>query len=593
MAIIENRATEAGDVIYIQANIPIIGLIALSSFLSNTTGESETQYFYKEFRYSTDGINYSAWVELTEANLTAIELTIFDTFYIQYRYTYMGTTGTDLSFNSVRLTGEFQYVDCGFAFENSIFSEFFGCSDLGVLNWCINVLEKIYKKGIIPEYIERNVNANNYNVDADYIAFWKSITCFFATLVHYGRQFETLPSNTKLLSTYLKNRGLYFCDNLSLEDLTYLKSHFYDEIRQRGTKLMITEKGINNKPIDGEILRLICKLAGEEFKFALTPDWGVGWCIGRSSPLFKGASTLNFERVGYEATDEVLDLDNYPLLNSEYIAIVTDSEINKSVMRLNLGPNTPGVSTGIMPTLKSQAFLIDNNLNYEISFKVKRPTPGVIIPALYFNLLGFTASDLDNVPSNKFFTIDNYYWLDEVVFEDLNLSDNTNYYTIKLYLLAKSTQPILGNFKYLRIGQGEHRRNNNNIYIAPQIFITNNHPTLPSNPLYLYDLKINILSTNYSLGFVNCKNLFQTWLRNNNLQYSTTQIEQIIREYMLPYNSTIIYNWLSSIDYSELSSYKLHRLWILWEELNNAFNLAETARRSSELIKYNTKFNIL
>jgi hypothetical protein len=40
MAVVENRATEIGDVIRIETDVPIIGLISLNSFVDNTEGES-------------------------------------------------------------------------------------------------------------------------------------------------------------------------------------------------------------------------------------------------------------------------------------------------------------------------------------------------------------------------------------------------------------------------------------------------------------------------------------------------------------------------------------------------------------------------
>ena len=180
MAIIENRSSEIGDVIVIKTNVPIIGLLALSGFIDSTTGEvSPTKLFYKRFRYSVDGINYSLWLDLTISNVSAVVVDPTNTFYIEYTYTREGTDPTgDIAFNYVQVDGTYQTGVCPDIFINSIFYQFFSCGDLDVLRWCVNVLEKIYEKGIVPTYIERGVNSNLNWVDRDYLDFWRTICCF-------------------------------------------------------------------------------------------------------------------------------------------------------------------------------------------------------------------------------------------------------------------------------------------------------------------------------------------------------------------------------------------------------------------------------
>jgi len=76
MAIIQNKASSVGDVILIETEVPIIGLIALTSFLDTTVGETQDKLFFKEFRFSTDGINFSVWKELTLFNSCNIKIFI-------------------------------------------------------------------------------------------------------------------------------------------------------------------------------------------------------------------------------------------------------------------------------------------------------------------------------------------------------------------------------------------------------------------------------------------------------------------------------------------------------------------------------------
>ena len=86
MAIVENIASEIGDVILIRDSVPIVGLVTLASFTDSVVNETGTKFFTKEFRYSTDGINFTTWIELTNPNIAAVNVTPTSTFVTEYRY---------------------------------------------------------------------------------------------------------------------------------------------------------------------------------------------------------------------------------------------------------------------------------------------------------------------------------------------------------------------------------------------------------------------------------------------------------------------------------------------------------------------------
>ena len=94
MAIVENKATEYGDVILIKADVPIVGLITLTSFTDTVINETASKFFKKEFRYSTDGINFGPWIALTNANVAAVNITAHTVFMVEYRYTRIGSDPT-------------------------------------------------------------------------------------------------------------------------------------------------------------------------------------------------------------------------------------------------------------------------------------------------------------------------------------------------------------------------------------------------------------------------------------------------------------------------------------------------------------------
>ena len=69
-------------------------------FTANISGETNSVYFDKEFRYSSDGILWSDYKQLTNNNLSGI--TIYDgKIYLQYRFTQVGNG--NLSINSISL----------------------------------------------------------------------------------------------------------------------------------------------------------------------------------------------------------------------------------------------------------------------------------------------------------------------------------------------------------------------------------------------------------------------------------------------------------------------------------------------------------
>ena len=208
MAVIENRVTENGDVITISTNVPVVGIVALTSFVDSTVGETGGTYFEKTFRYSNNGgITFS-----------------------EYRYKRIGTGG-DLIFNNIHLGGTLLPLTHP-VFNSMVFADFFTPDDTNVLDWALNVLEKLYKSGIIPSYIKRNQGDD----DRDFISYWFTVTHFFAILVYYARGFEHVPGSIALMREFVKGRGVYIRDNPDVEELSYVYNNYIAEIAKRAPR---------------------------------------------------------------------------------------------------------------------------------------------------------------------------------------------------------------------------------------------------------------------------------------------------------------------------------------------------------------------
>jgi hypothetical protein len=343
MAIVNNTVSEIGDILVIEVDTPILGIVLLSDFIDEVLNETGNKYFEKQFRYSLDGVNYSEWLSLTTDNIRGIEIVPTHTFKVQYTYKRVGSDGTgNLAFNFVTLNGQYIEVESGQIFNKSIFGRFFSTISIDVLNWMLNVLEKMYQPGIIPKYVIRNRNANDLWEDKDYLDFWKLITWFFAIIVTYARLFKNFDTNEILFREYLKAHDLFTSSGSSLEDLTYLLNNLYSQIRERGTNLIAIKKDeildidesdeessssdADIQRVDGELLRLINSNSLDEFIFCLCEPWKIGWNIDNSSPLYKGTNQMSNLIKSYEKSEGIVNINKYPIINNQFCSIIIENE---------------------------------------------------------------------------------------------------------------------------------------------------------------------------------------------------------------------------------------------------------------------------
>lgn len=99
---VNGTTTDAnGDAILISLQEPYENVVEVVGFTDVTEGENTGVYFKKQFRWGTDGVTYSDYVTLTNANLEALLLDPNKPFWIQYRYEQVGD-GT-LEFKSIAL----------------------------------------------------------------------------------------------------------------------------------------------------------------------------------------------------------------------------------------------------------------------------------------------------------------------------------------------------------------------------------------------------------------------------------------------------------------------------------------------------------
>jgi len=101
MAVTGSSTDANGDQLLVSLQTPYENVTEIIGFTDSITGESTSCYYNKDFRWGIDGVTYSDWVSLTDANLQTLVLNPANKFWIQYRYTQVGDC--TLTFNSIAL----------------------------------------------------------------------------------------------------------------------------------------------------------------------------------------------------------------------------------------------------------------------------------------------------------------------------------------------------------------------------------------------------------------------------------------------------------------------------------------------------------
>lgn len=538
--IINNTANEIGDVILAVTEAPIVGIISLSGFNESTENELSDRYFAREFRYSTNGIHFTDWIELTNENVSLITVASTDALFVHYRYTRMGTNNQGvLIWNSVELVGEFEELSCQNyqTLPRSIFKDIF-CYNPEHIQLCINLTKKCYESGIIPKYIERNNSENPQVDDEDYIAFWDAICCFFALVIVFAKQFEDF-TDPKLLKNFLKQRGLYFNNNTTQEQLLSLKENLNGEFFKRGTKEVYSD--------EGELTRLINKNEIDEFIIGPTLST---WIMGRNPLCWKGNSKEHYlNKIKDGNTINAGSLSTYHLFNSIYINQINDGGVVVNRVR---GLST-GLVAGFAPNLTSlsstdysKATFIDNELDYEISFYLKTNNNSDLIFSL--GCYGFDENNNVFQFKNPNDNTNTYYGF---VDQKINIIDE--YVFVRLILYNKNKNIISNSFENKNeLGYGNQLKSITNIKkILPVILFK---ASFTNTYALIKELKIRPLVNGYTSNiedidnikqgsrlkvFMNTENFYSLFLKNNSDEFNSNQVEKIIQDELLPYNSKL------------------------------------------------------
>lgn len=556
MAVVGNTVSEIGDVLFIYSQAAVAGNVTITSFVDTIQGENPNRYFTKSFRYSTDGVNYSSWMSLTNSNLSNITGNVPGLIFFEFKYQREGTDNTGiLEFQGLQLIGNIIIQICNNTVSLESIFEDLVCNDALTSATANNLLKKIYKSGILPEFIERGEGVD----DTDFVSLWSAVCFFLAYISAFMHEFDTILYKRKYLIEYMKQRNIAFCeDQIPFMDLQFLANNFYDEIRKRGTQMIYKEKGSkllddSTAPIRGEWLRLICKNHYDEFLVDVMEKHKHGWCIGQSSPMYNGTYFSRQINKTEENSADFLDLSKYDLINGDNVFITNEG--TKKIAGLIGGAGIQGfgfdLDNPISTALPEQLIIVDKEIDYEITFLIKRNIGSS--GSLRFGVTGYNRNNvlkplsfqrIDNLLTENTFLLDNTQSITKI---------ENEWYFVRAIIYAAKSQPINGPERKLNVNQGINLRFNANEDIE-KIKISLYLDSTDTNDIYkIHDFKMRPLvrgknSRHLTNGmdpyiknpqFLQGSGFILNWFRNNSNGMADWEIQNFIEDFLIPYQNRL------------------------------------------------------
>lgn len=494
---------------------------SLDSFTDTTQNEINERYFEKYFRYSqNEKVSFSNWYTLTNQILQGISLDPTLNTYIEVRYV---ATGTD---NSARLM--WKTFDLTVTLTNSIVDTFYpivftnsnqmfgdiSVNDPTLRQVVINVTAKALKY-IYPKFIIRT---------DDLKLFTETITTYFALFyVKAKKLYEYYNSSTVLLN-YLEKQGLYFSGNESLTELRVIADNLLGEYMKRGTKNTIFE-----------IKRLINYQLGDIFIFEVLKSNETGWFLDKTSPMYRGLEYVSEINQMIDKED-VQSLDNYYTSNISGLSVIADTYNgnNLNVIKISNSNNT---GIGGQPFIQNDIrnIEVDTTYNYEISFRLKQPTPSNMLKfgVQCFDSTGALLGTLNITDGN----INDYF------FADLSASHiypENDWVKVK-GIIFNENEPIRANNYTLNIQKGVYKKfpvNTKYIYPIIQTFDGNSLTV----DVRIFNIRVALLNYYPFVSFINNSRYILNLLINNSNKYTDSEVEEIISRYLIPFNSNFVLN---------------------------------------------------
>ena len=549
----DNIISNIGDVLIVRIEPKITGKISFTGYTETIENETEERSLKREFRISQDGVFWTDWATLNIDNLSSEEYFTDSYIQIEIRYTRTGTDESgDIVFKSIDFNGTRKSIQFDApTLQSSIFGNIIGTNILAKLER--NIFKKLYYRGILPDYIKRAENSS-YNEDKDFVDLFYSIARFFSILISFFRRWENFRNDEDLLREQVRGYGIYFNENdITLSELKYIAQNILSQAQQRGTEMIFKRKGV--APIDGEFIRLTRNRICDELLYEYIPIYKIGWCLGNSSPIYKGTAMAYNLNKTKENTKDFQSLSNFVLSKSGTGSYSLQNTDNKRVIRLSATSRGTGHSAiGRIDSninVGDNIYSADSQLDYEITFAFKINS-GTNLSQLTLNF-GVEGFDINKEKLNDAFsTVDGFQVSENFFDQSMDIWKIGQWYYARGIIHAYSIENVIGGKTNLGIGNDLVFNNSFVKYIIPKIeFYTK---TAQNASIDIYDYKIrplirgkNILPLkngsidSHGLGFIQGSKILYTYVRNNNNGQSEDEIIDIIERYLYPFNTVSMF----------------------------------------------------
>jgi len=447
-----------------------------------------------KFRYSVDGINWSDWILTHHNSNPNIEFdTIDGSFYID-------TAIKSLTNNTVQVLG-FRFYSYTQLFQistvqlDSTYLQKFQQAQVLRQSICANLISKIKSDKILPKFIDKT--------SADFDVFWKSIVCFFATILSYSYVFQRIILDRDLLLEYLTQFDLLNCTkNETLYNMQQYTANLLTEFGKRGTK-HIFEPG-------GEIRRILCVDNCDEFIYGIINKYNSPFSINKNSVLYKGTRQDNLLLKPLSKTG----WPNVILFGDDVVGVRDDIIViddNKNC--------SGGIGFENDAKYKIGHVIVDPLQSYEILFDIQAESEKVNIN------LGVAFYDC----------ADNQYGYKQ--FGPIKIYKEQGRQIISAIIYGYNEQIAA---QKLNTNTGQNIKFNSLLIQAlyPKICIIGD---IEPGELYIYNIQIRPLSYKRNKAFVNNSNFIDIFVKNK----SNKDIDFVQREIsnkLIPYGSNLFIN---------------------------------------------------
>lgn len=347
----------------------------------------------------------------------------------------------------------------------------------------------------------------------------------------------------------------------------------------------------DSNEIDGELLRTICFDKCDEFIFNFRQSNKLGFNIGNHSPLYRGTSNMEGCNKIWTQLISSIDYLKYPLFGNVSSTLDEIDESDSDSFQLDdfdyvLKTQSQNSGFGLDPSssyslsyIDQYAINVNDNIDYEFEFRVKASNLDIDIFA------GINAFDCDNnsinllnvsnlstsiyfVQNKDLSIVDKWYHFRGIIYNKnkFPLHSSINSYN-KNYIVRDGSNNFFRSLKqvpisillsntiyWVQLDSNEvdklvstNWNIGNNLQftdgvkkIIPFFKSINN----TSASVYIGNIFLKPINTNYSSGFIQTNNWVDFWLKNNNQTYNYSQIKDIFRKYLLPYDTEFEINQL-------------------------------------------------